>query len=90
MKTALLALTFALAGCATAAKPGITPAPDGTYKAMRRAAQFWDPTGPLRVQAQQDASDYCAARSQRAIVLDAREIPAIDHWPEAVVSFRCE
>ena len=88
MKTVLLAIAVAIAGCATG--PGVVPASDGTLTAMRRGTDFGASTGPLRMQALKDADDYCSARRKRVNAIWSREIPAISHWPEAEGSFICE
>ncbi|MEP6679563.1 MAG: hypothetical protein ABJB78_09700 [Betaproteobacteria bacterium] len=86
--TVWLFLAFLLAGCAAA--PAVVATPDGTLVAKRKAGYLTEPTGPLRLQAMKDATDYCAARNTRVKVIRSREIPAIGHWPEAEISFTCE
>ena len=88
MKIVLVLAALCLAGCAT--KVGIAAAPDGTLTATRRGADLASATGPLRQQALKDAGDYCAAKGLRTNVISSREIPAIGHWPEAEVVFKCE
>ena len=88
MKIALIAVAFVLAGCA--AHPGVVQGSDGTLTALRRGTGLGDATGPLRIQALKDATDYCAAMNKRANVIRSREIPAIRQWPEAEVTFTCE
>src|SRR5262245_3656233 len=88
VRIALLALSVTVIGCA--ATGNVATSPDGTFTAVRRGNAFTDSTSLLRLRAEQDANEYCAARGRKVNVIRSTEIPAVGHWPEADVSFTCD
>ena len=90
MKSILLVLTLALAGCAS--NSGIIPIGTDTYMVTRQAATGFSGSGVLKAEAFQEANAYCRAQGRSLQVVSTNEAQppfVFGNYPKAEVQFMC-
>jgi len=85
----LMTMPLVLVACATASTI-VKEGPD-SYLAYKQGATGFTGTAPLKIEALQDASQYCVGLKKEFVVVSTNEIPGgtLGKYPGAEVRFMC-